>query len=120
MRYPHGDCNPHIMNDTAAAALSRIAIANLSRRSHHPVGGRLELELVEPPDQCVMERCVGGNRYDVEDEVSEFLGQCRMRRVGQPQLQKVKLDKRPKWDGKIVSLTPVRGDAGRACCAVIA
>ena len=107
------------MHDGIAAALSRIAVANFARRSHHPVGGRLKLELVEPPPVRHGTLC-GANRYDVRDEVSEFLGQCRLRRVGQPLPKKVKSDKRPKWDGNIINLTSARGGVGRAHCAVIA
>ena len=57
VEYPRDNCNEHCMNDRIAAALSSVAVASLTRRRSHPVGGQRKLELVDP-HQYAVGRCV--------------------------------------------------------------
>ena len=118
MEYLRKRCNRHTMNDEIAAVLSRVAIATLARRHSHPVGGRLRLELVEPPKPRHGTLC-GVDRHVVGKEVSEFLEQCGGRRKDEPLPKRIPWEKRLRWNGGIIKLTPVDRDERRARCAVV-
>ena len=94
------------MDDRIAAALSRVAIANLIRRRSHPVKDGFKLELAEPiPTR--RGTLVEDDRRVLDWDVEEFLDQCRERRKDQPIHKRIPWEKRPKWNGSIINLTPV-------------
>ena len=50
----------------------------------------------------------------VEGDVGHFLERREYRRRKAPPLANVAWEKRPKWNGSIINLTPVVGGPGRA------
>ena len=70
MDYLCDSCNEHCMDDRIAAAMSRVAIADLTCRRSHPVGGQIKLELVEPPSVRRGTLCgLHVVRHDADQEV---------------------------------------------------